>query len=100
MGAGGVLGGAVLPGRAPCIRLALVIRPERFPGFGRFRSVARSGQKSIAQGEPWVNFPAGLALKGPPDTARIGSSAFEPDRVHIPSPFTFRAKRLFSVNPG
>ncbi len=39
--------------------------------FGRFQSVARSGQKSIAQGLSWVNFPPEVALKGPPVTARL-----------------------------
>jgi hypothetical protein len=35
-----------------------------------FESVARSGQKSIAQGLPWVDSPPKLALKGPPGTAK------------------------------
>ena len=29
---------------------------------------------------------------------RLG--AFEPDRVHVFSPFSFRAERLFLTNPG
>jgi hypothetical protein len=41
--------------------------------FGRFQSVPRSGQESIAQGLPWVVPPPEFALKGPPGTARIGS---------------------------
>jgi hypothetical protein len=37
------------------------------------QSVARSGQESIAQGLPWVIPSVEFALKGSPDTARIGS---------------------------
>jgi hypothetical protein len=37
-------------------------------------------------------------LKGPRDTAIIGLGTFESDRVRVSS--SFRAKRLFSTNPG
>jgi hypothetical protein len=58
-----------------CICLASSIRHE---GLGEtFESVARSGQKSIAQGLPRVYPglvpPPELALKGPPGTAKTVS---------------------------
>jgi hypothetical protein len=39
-----------------------------------------------------------MALKGPRDTAIIGSETLEPDRVRVSGPF--RAKRLSSTNQG
>jgi hypothetical protein len=60
--------------------------------------VARSGQESIAQGLPWVNFPTGVSPEG---AGRYGGNrlqTFEPERVRISSPF--RAKRLFRVTQG
>jgi hypothetical protein len=68
---------------------------------GCFRSVARSGQESIAQGLPWVMPSTELALKGRSGTARIGSETFEPDRVRISGPFRASAFiGLPRVNPG
>jgi hypothetical protein len=66
--------------------------------FGRFRSVARSGQESIAQGLPWVISPTRISPEG---ATRYGENRFrtlEPDRVRISSPF--RAKRLFRLTQG
>jgi hypothetical protein len=60
--------------------------------------VARSGQKSIAQGLPWVNSLSGMSPEG---AGRYGENwlrAFEPDCVHISSPFS--AKRLFRLTQG
>jgi hypothetical protein len=51
--------------------------------FGLCQSVARSGQKSIAQGLPWVNFLPELALKGPSNTARVGSEPLNGSRAHF-----------------
>jgi hypothetical protein len=75
--------------------------------FGHFQSVARSGLKSVAQGLPWVAqglpwvvLPTRISPEG---AMRYGDNrlgTFEPDRVHVSSPFSFRAKRLFSTNPG
>jgi hypothetical protein len=68
--------------------------------FGHFQSVARSGLKSVAQGLPWVILPTRISPEG---ATRYGDNrlgTFEPDRVRISSPFSFRAKRLFSTNPG
>jgi hypothetical protein len=62
--------------------------------------VARSGQKSIAQGLPWVNFP----IMSPEGAGRYGGNRLrtsELDRVHIPA--LSGRKRLFGlprVNPG
>jgi hypothetical protein len=66
--------------------------------FGRFHSVARSGQESIAQGLPWVIHPTQLALKGPPGAARIGSEPL--NRVACSSSCPLRAKRLFRLTQG
>jgi hypothetical protein len=77
--------------------LAPVIRRSTLP-FGDFQSVARSGQKSIAQGLPWVSSPRGMSPEG---AGRYGENrlrAFQPDRLHISSPF--RANRLFRLTQG
>jgi hypothetical protein len=60
--------------------------------------VARSGQKSIAQGLPWLNPPTGMSPEG---AARYGGNRLRTsglERVHISSPF--RAKRLFRLTQG
>jgi hypothetical protein len=77
--------------------LAPVIR-RRALQFGGFQSVARSGQKSIAQGLPWVNSPGGMSFEGAGRHSENRLQAFEPDRVHISSPF--RADRLFRLTQG
>jgi hypothetical protein len=59
--------------------------------------VARSGQKSIAQGLPWVDSPTGMSPEG---AGRYGGNRLRTyglDRVHS-SPF--RAKRLFRLTQG
>jgi hypothetical protein len=66
--------------------LAPVIR-RRALQFGGFQSVARSGQKSIARGLPWVNSPGGMSPEGAGRYSENRLRAFEPDRVHISSPF-------------
>jgi hypothetical protein len=66
--------------------------------FGCFRSGARSGQESLAQGSPWV---IPLVRIGPEWATRYGENplrTFEPDCVRISSPF--RAKRLFWLTQG
>jgi hypothetical protein len=66
--------------------------------FGRFQSVARSGQESIAQGLPWVIAPTHISPEG---AIRYGGNrlrTFEPDRVRISSPF--RAKRFYRLTQG
>ena len=66
--------------------------------FGRFQSVARSGQESIAQGLPWVIAPTHISPEG---AIRYGENrlrTFEPDRVRISSPF--RAKRFYRLTQG
>jgi hypothetical protein len=66
--------------------------------FGGFQSVARSGQKSIAQGLSWVSSPRGMSPEG---AGRYGENrlrALEPDRVHLSNPF--RANRLFRLTQG
>ena len=66
--------------------------------FGRFYSVARSGQESIAQGLPWVKTPTRISPEG---ATRYGGNrlrTFELNRVRISSPF--RAKRLFRLTQG
>jgi hypothetical protein len=51
-----------------------------------FPSVARSGQKSLAQGLPWKFPPHALALKGPlAPRNRLRTS--EPGSLCIPGPF-------------
>jgi hypothetical protein len=60
--------------------------------------VARSGQKNIAQGLPWVKSPTGMCPEGADRYGGKRLRTFEPDRVHIPSPF--RAKRLFWLTQG
>jgi hypothetical protein len=62
--------------------------------------VARSGQESIAQGLPWVNSPTGVSPEGAGRYSENRLRTFEPDRVRISSPFSFRAKRLFRVTQG
>jgi hypothetical protein len=82
--------------------LASVTRAEE-PVIGRSHSVARSGQKSIAQGLPWVIPSPELALKGPPGTARIGSGHLTRPRTPS-SPFGFEGKShsifQYSESPG
>jgi hypothetical protein len=97
--------------------LAPVIRRSALQSGG-FHSVARSGQKSIAHGLPWVSRPRGMSPHKAHECAfhekhpvlRVGDAegagrygenrlqAFEPDRVHIASPF--RANRLFRLTQG
>jgi hypothetical protein len=60
--------------------------------------VARSGQKSMAQGLPWVSSPRGMSPEGAGRYGENRPRAFEPDRVHISSPF--RANRLFRLTQG
>jgi hypothetical protein len=69
---------------------------------GRFQSVARSGQESLAQGLPWEILPTRLALKlkGLPGARESAPMNLWPDCARISSPFSFRVKRLFSPNPG
>jgi hypothetical protein len=86
------------PGLKTCMCLASVIR-RRFLRFGGFQSVARSGQKSIAQGLPWVNSPTGMSPEG---AGRYGGNWLRTsglDRLHIFSS-PFRAKRLFRLTQG
>jgi len=61
--------------------------------FGCFQSVARSAQKSIAQGLPWVIPPNRISPEG-----ATRYRTFAPDRVNVSSPF--RAKRLFWLTQG
>ena len=64
------------------------------------QSVARSGQKSLAQGLPSVVSSTRISPEG---AMRYGDNrlgSFESDRVRVSSPFCFRAKRLFWTNPG
>ena len=63
-----------------------------------FQSVARSGQKSIAQGLPWVSFLTGMGHEGAGSDGGNRLRTFDPDRVHVSSPF--RAKRLFWLTQG
>jgi hypothetical protein len=79
------------------MRLAPIIR-RRALQFEGFHSVARSGQKSIAQGLPWVNSPSGMSPEGAGRYGEKWLRTFEPDRVHISSPF--RANRLFRLTQG
>jgi hypothetical protein len=54
--------------------------------FGHFQSLAQGGLKSIALG-----------------AMRYGDNRlgiFEPDRARVSRPFSFKAKRLSSANPG
>ena len=55
--------------------------------FGRFQSVARSGQESIAQGLPWVIPTTRISPEG---AAKCGENRLRP----------FRAKRLFRLTQG
>jgi hypothetical protein len=64
------------------------------------QSMPRSGQNCLAQGLPWENPPHVLALKGATRYGKNPPGTSETDRLCISCPFSFRAKRLFSVNPG
>jgi hypothetical protein len=73
--------------------MAKIGRPElnvvKLRRFGRFQSVARSGQNSIAQGLPWETLLPEFALKGP-----LGrrEPAPRPDRVHVPCLWPLQGK--------
>jgi hypothetical protein len=48
--------------------------------FGRFHSVARSGQESIAQGLPWVIPSTRISPEGATTCGENRLGTFEPDR--------------------
>ena len=58
------------------------------------------GPKSLAQGLPWVVLPTRIGPEGAMRYSDNRLGTFEPDRVHVSSPFSFRAKRLFSTTQG
>jgi hypothetical protein len=74
----------------------------KVPAIGAFQFVARSGQKSIAQGLSWVNSPTAMSPEGAGRYNGNRLRTSELDRVHISGPF--RAKTLIfglpRVNPG
>jgi hypothetical protein len=61
--------------------------------------VARSGLKSVAQGLPWVTLPTRIALKGPRDTAIIGSERLNRIACAFPAPSAKRAGGLSTGVP-
>jgi hypothetical protein len=73
--------------------VASVIR-QRSLQFGCFQSVARSGQKSIAQGLTWINSPTRISPEG---ATRYGENRLrtsELDRVHTDNSDLEAIKRL------
>jgi hypothetical protein len=85
-------------GLAQEVSLFSVGHTSKVPAIGAFQSVARSGQKSIAQGLPWVNSPMAMSPEG---AGRYGGNRLrtsERYRVQISSPF--RAKPYFRPTQG
>jgi hypothetical protein len=66
--------------------------------FGRFQSLARSGQESIAQGLPWVIASTRISPEGAIRYGEDRLRTVEPDRVRISS--SFRAKCLYRLTQG
>jgi hypothetical protein len=62
-----------------------------------FESLARSGQKNIAQGLPWVNPHTGISPEG---AARYCENRLRTLHRIAACPSPFRAKRSFYTNPG
>jgi hypothetical protein len=58
--------------------------------------LAPKGQKSLAQGLPWVNFPLGISPEGAVSYGENRPRTSQPDRDSSP----FRAQRLFWLTQG
>ncbi len=69
------------------------VRPFGLRGleFGRFQSVARSGQKSLAQGLPWVSRKYMFRPEGARNAHAIRFKGPEPIIAASRGPFSFRA---------
>ncbi len=61
--------------------------------------MARSGQKSIAQGLPWVSRNRRFALKGLEMGTRSGSKVRSRFSLHPDGPFSFRADLGGGIKP-